>query len=578
LLFSWCPFVLWAQSPTENLEKGVEIYNALGTYVDGLSPKNLTPDNITDVKARLDKGCALLDQVIKEGNADQIKTARYFKSVFYNKYAFVLGMKGDNTRAYEIYKSIEEPMTAYTAADFPLRYIFFDKNYVIKWDNFASTQAEFLTAYGETAYNLNKYEEAARIERLALAHPDISKWLRYIAVNKLLDIAAKRSEIIPETERLNYAVQAVKSYDALREEDRKVVKDYNYPTTKRAVGLLLEDIGRKNNRESAARAAEILPIVARIDSNNVSVLQLFERCYRTGHPGDMALAQAADNYARTMQQGAERIRAEYVGITATDRMASFHSTSDCEALQKDAERYRYWKQNAKEQQALKSAEKCLEARRVAEKKAAKAAKRANNNFNFYTGAYLFPLFNTNPRRDYGGVVNFVFKKTALEFSYLKINQNKENIFDLWVREVDDAAQDNLSRWDGFYTHFQPKFMSNNTRYWGLLLGYAQKTFDPLSVNAVNEATGGSTLVNFNPSVKQYIGMFNFGGMILGKGFGLDTYIGIGGHYSQFDAGTNIDRKAYTIENPLLEHRKDWYGGLIIRVGMTVGLNFGAGRS
>ncbi|MBK9013094.1 MAG: hypothetical protein IPM82_02855 [Saprospiraceae bacterium] len=155
-----CSHFRQAQTPTENLQSAVEIYNALREYQGGFDSKTITQSNIDDVKTRMDKGVALLDKVIREGNADQIKASRYFKNNFKYEYGFVLGMKGQNAKSYEVMKEIEKDITAFISADFPLRYEYFGKNYVINWDNFAPTQAEFLTGFAEISYNLGKYEEA----------------------------------------------------------------------------------------------------------------------------------------------------------------------------------------------------------------------------------------------------------------------------------------------------------------------------------------------------------------------------------------------------------------------------------
>jgi len=198
--------------------------------------------------------------------------------------------------------------------------------------------------------------------------------------------------------------------------------------------------------------------------------------------------------------------------------------------------------------------------------------------NTYFGINVLPLLNSNVKRDYGGVVNFTKRKFALELSYLQINQNKENIFDLWIKEVDYASQDNVSRWDGFYAHIQPKFFdSDEQNYVGLLLGYAQKSFDPMEANITNIETSILSTGTFNPSEKQYIAMINIGGMRLNRGFGVDMYWGFGATYNQFNLGFNQDKNKFTIDNPLLENRKAPYFGFIMRFGINIGLNLGRGN-
>lgn len=565
---------LSAQTPAENLQTAVEIYNAMREYCDVLSPKTLTQEEINDVKSRMDKGVPLLDKVIREGTAEEIRTSRYFKNNFRYEYGFILGMKGENAKAYEVFKDIDRDFAAYTASDFPMRYKFFDKNYVINWDNFAATQAEYLTGFGEICYNLNKYDDAFRSLKLAEAHPNMTNWLKYITINKLLDVQAKSPALMTEQEQLNYFLKAIKAYYALSEAEKKTVAEFDYPTIKRAVNNIVEK-AEKNVPAAMAITGEAA-LATQSEKTNVKVLQLFELTYRNNQPVDYSFHQTAEKYARETQ-GLDGAKARYVGLAATDRMAAATGTSNCTALQTIIDQYSFWKENAKVTEYTKKRQTCLEDQEKAQKRAAKQAKRANRNFNLYTGVYLFPLMKSSSKRDYGGVVNFVFKKSAMEFSYLKINRNKENIFDMSVQGVSDAEQDDLSRWDGFYAHFHPKFFSNKGAYVGPLFGYAQKTFEPFTASYTDDVSGTFGSATFEPTVKQYILMANFGGLGLGKGFGGDFYMGIGATYNQWEWGSELNNDNITVDNPVLENREDNFFGLIIRVGMTIGLNFGRGN-
>lgn len=579
---------LFAQNPAENLQSAVEIYNAMREYEDGLDSKTLTQSNIDDVKSRMDKCIVLLDQVIREGNADQIKTARYFRNNAKYEYGFILGMKGQNALAFEVMKEVEKDVTSFTSADFPLKYLYFGTNYVINWDNFAPTQAEFLTGMAEICYNLSKYEDAVRVNRKAIAHPNTTGWLRYIAVNKMLDIYAKNKNLLTPDEYNGYAHQAIFEYDKLSEAEKETVTENDYPTVTRSMDILLKEAQANPTQVALDRIAQAIPIVIKYDKDNSKILTAFELCYKNNYQGQGTWDRTAHDYAKvahTKSQTAQpqdfgtATRARYIGIAATDRIASTTS-ADCQSMKDVAAMYAYWKQTEKEAEYLKKAKACTEASEKAAAKSAKIARRSNGNFNLYIGADIIPLLNTNPKRDYGAVVDFVFKKSAIEFGYKKINRNKENVFDLLLDEVDDASSDNISRWDGFKLHFQPKFFTKNgnSGYFGIYLGYNEKNFDSLAVNVVNDLDGAYSNQVFKPGVKQYVGMFNFGGMILGKGVGMDMHFGIGANYSSFETGNSLDRTQYTIENPILEYRKDNYWGLVLHMGITMGLNFGPGRS
>jgi tetratricopeptide (TPR) repeat protein len=577
---------LSAQTPVEDLQKAVEIYNAMREYGDGLNSKTLTQSNIDDMKARMDKGVALLDKVIREGNADQIKVGRYFRNNFNYEYGFVLGMKGENAKSYEVMKGIERDVTSFTSSDFPLRYEFFGKNFVINWDNFAATQAEFLTGYAEICFNLSKYDDALKANKKAIVHPNLTEWLQYISVNKMLDIESKKSGLLTPEEHSNYALQAMEKYDQLSSDSKETVKENSYPTVKRAMEVLLRTNQGATTPQHVARWAKAAPIGVKYDEENPNTLRFFELCYRNNVTESTAWHQVANNYAQVAKTHAQlgkplnAATAEYVGTSAVDRIAAATSLTDCEALRNVAKLYGDWGKTAKKTEYEKKAETCVAEQKKAQERANKIARRNNRDFNLYVGMDIFPLLITNPKRDYGVVANFVFENAAIEFGYKKVRNNKENIFDLWIEEVDGADQDNLSRWDGMKLHFQPKFFSkkSDNGYFGIVLGYNEKRFDSIAVNVLSDLDGSYFSHTFQPSVKQYVGMFNFGGMVLGKGFGVDMHFGIGANYSQFDTGTTLDRTKHTIENPLLEYRKESYWGLVLHMGITMGLNFGPGRS
>jgi hypothetical protein len=580
---------LVAQTPEENLQNAVETYNALKVYIEGLTLETIKDSNVDDAKNRMDKSVALLDKVIRDGNADQIKTARYFRNNAKYQYSLVLGMMGYNHQAYDVMKEIERDVTSFTAADFPFRYTYFGKNFIINWENFSTTQAEFLVSFAEICYNTSKYEDALRINKKALAHPNLTDWLRYVGVNKMLDIHDKNNKLLSPEERADYALKAMQEYDKLSTEFKELVKEYNYPTVKRSSDILVTDTKSNPSQQAVNRCAEAAPLVVKYDPDNPNALKLYELCYDNNHQGQMAWDRVAYDYTnvlRTQSQLSDQkkfdheLRIRKVALAAIARIAAGTGSSDCEALAAIAAMYKDWQENAKEMEYLKKSEKCLQSRKKAEEKAQKEARRSNRNFNLYIGADILPLFQTNPRRDYGAVVNFVFKETAIEFGYKIVRDNKENIFDMWVNEVDDASQDDISRWDGYKAHFQPKFFTENSDrgYVGFLLGYYEKNFDPMTVSVINDSDGSYSLQEFDPSAKQYVGMFTMGNMLLGRGFGIEMTGGIGAIYNSFNSGNSLNRDEYTIDNILLENRKDNYWSPVMRLGLTMGLNFGRGRS
>ena len=569
-----------AQTPAETLEKGVKEYNALRDYIGTWKPKTLTAEAIANSKSRMDQCLALLEPVLKSGNLEEVRVARYFKMNAQYQYSFILGMKGENAKALDVMKGIEGEFSSLKSADFPMRYIFEGKNFIIKWENFGTTQAEFLTGLGEVAYNMAQYDYAARILRLATMHPGINNWLKYISYNKLIDVSEKSPSILKPEEVEDFALQALVYYHELDTAYKKTVQEYNYPKVLRGMRILLSGARRTNAPVPVFKLAKGAEIAAKYEFDNAQVLQSYDACYRKSDTGHAALDRNAWGEEQECRP-ADPALARPAAMAALQALSAVTPATDCGGLEYLAYRCRHWALTDLEAAYLKKAASCNAEREKAARQLAKAIKRSDSGFNLYLGAHLLPMLKSSDKRDVGGVVNLAGKRTAWEFSYLQVKNNKENIFDLWIREVEDADQDNISPWDGFKAHIHPKFFSSRGSefaYVGLLLGYADKNFDPQTIAVTNDQTGASSSAVFQPGITQYTALLSMGGLFLTKGFGMDLYWAFGPNYNQFDPGNEqIDREAYTIDNPLFEYRKDAFFGFEIRLGLTIGLNFGNGR-
>jgi hypothetical protein len=99
----------------------------------------------------------------------------------------------------------------------------------------------------------------------------------------------------------------------------------------------------------------------------------------------------------------------------------------------------------------------------------------------------------------------------------------------------------------------------------------------MSISATNDFSKVESQVVFNPSVRQLTTMITFGVLQLRNIVSRDFYVGFGLNYSEFHPGTIINRREYTIANPILENRKSGYFGICMRIGVTVGYNWGKGN-
>ncbi len=584
LLFS---FGLFGQTPIENLQNAVEEYNATKEYINGFDSKSITNENIATVKTRMERGVTKLDKVLADGNAEQVKAARYFRGNFKYQYAFVLGMKGDNRGAYDILREIERDFTSLRESDFPIRYEFFGKNFIIKWENFGPTQAEYYTSIGEVAYNLGFYPDAIKFSKLSLEHSYTSDWLKYIAVNKILDAYNKNNSLITEQDYLDFAMKSAVSYNVLSDENKKIVKENNYPTVLRGSTIYVSK--SSNKPEMLKRSAEMATLAARYENTYENALKLFEICYRNNHNDLPEFDEVGFNMASYMKTAGRDIeRANYVGNAALDKITS-RIGNNCDGMTRLSEGYRNFGNTAKANALDERKRKCMterEAERLRQEELAKKQAEADRKrqyryehpFNMYIGFNLLPLFTSLDKMDFGGHVDLRGRRVAHSFGYAIIN--KKN----------DLYSSN-EKWDGYRAFYALKVfgksINDQVGYTGLYFGYSEKEFLAIPNALVNSKTvsGDFYQTTLLPKDKQYDVVWNSGFQALGKVVGMDIWYGIGASYYQISyENLNAENQAIDLDNYSItgadffekRNKKDGFS-IFMRFGISIGLNVGRKR-
>jgi hypothetical protein len=569
-----------AQTTVENLQNAVQEYNAMREYMNGFNAKTVNDDHLSAVKNRMNKGLPMLEKVLKDGTPEQIKTAQYFKSNFKYQYSFVLGMMGKNAQAYDVLKEIERDITSLTGSDFPLRYEYFGKNFIINWDNFSATQAEYLTSMGEVAYNLSRFEDAIKFTRMALNHSSTTNWLKYIAVNKMLDIYNKKTSLLSDAEYHDFALKSMKQYDALVDENKQTVKDNNYPTTLRGADIILNKAGQNPSAANIQLCAEAAPLAAKYEKSQANALKLFELCYRNNYNERDEFHRVAVSLAKIFVSS-DKDRALYVGTTALDKIAAGLTATNCEAMSGLAADYRAFGNNTKAATMSDRHRRCVaeqeaerlrqeELRRKQEEADRKRQHRYEHPFNIYIGLNVFPLLTKPEKMDFGGHIDFRGRRVAHSFGYSIINQKND---------LHSSSED----WDGFRAFYAMKIfsksLSSQFAYSGFYLGYSEKDFQPILAQISSHTDPNDfTTATLIPHDKQYDLLWNNGVQFLGKGFGMDLWAGIGASYYQLSYDDyDVGQYAFTGHDFFESRGKKDSFSIHVRLGMSIGLNMGRKR-
>jgi tetratricopeptide (TPR) repeat protein len=564
-----------AQTAKDNLEKGIETYNALREYARKLTPATISTESVKEVKNRIEQGTSLLDKVVSGGTLEQSRVARYFKNSFQVELAYIYGVKGDNQVSYDTYKSLETTIMAYKATDFPLIYEYANKTVRFSWDNFTSSKAEFFTGIGETCFNLGKYDESLTVFKSAMTNKNMPVWLRYTNSLKIMDIRAKNKTLMLDEEYQEWALKSINAFLELSNDDKKRVTDNKLPTWDRGYKVFNSLIDENVNTPGLGmKIGEVAKILRGVNENEKAA-KFFTYALKNGWGTAVLLKSEVLPVARVAND-------KVLGLKTLDLLETRISATDCNTLEAFVKDYTQFGEPVKAEETKKKIETCRvkreqEAKRISEerKKAEETLaierKKAARESHYFIGLHVVPLFSKPA--DIGGVFNYGTKKMLYELSFLKVNRNKENYYDLKLKGITGVPE---HRWDGFMSHLAFKFSGKgSTRkmkpYSGFLLGYNQRNFESFTSNVTSTVDKKTVSKVFTPSTTQYVGMVN-AGLLTFHDWAVDIYGGAGVAFNQFKGGnTEVWRNAnFTIEDKMVANRKPTYFNFMVRFGVSVG--------
>jgi hypothetical protein len=355
-----------AQTPKENLEKGVEIYNTLRVFARALTSATISTESVKEAKSRIEQGKNLLEKVESGGTIDQSRVARYFKNSFQIELAYIYGIKGDNQVSYDTYKSLENTMTAYKATDFPLIYEFANKTVRFSWDNFTSSKAEFFTGIGEMSYNLGKYDESLTVLKTAMSNKNMPVWLRYTNSLKIMDIRAKNKTLMLDEEYQEWALKSMNAFLELSNDDKKRVTDNKLPTWDRGYKVFNSLVDENVNKESLGMKIGEAAKILRGVNENEKAAKFFTYALKNAWGTVILLKNEVLPTARVAND-------KVLGMKALDILETRLSATDCSSLEAFVKDYTQFGEPAKAEETKKKIETCRvkreqEAKRIADER------------------------------------------------------------------------------------------------------------------------------------------------------------------------------------------------------------------
>jgi hypothetical protein len=521
-------------------------------------------------------------------NTEIATTARYFYMNFQYNFAFGYAAIKRTETAKKYMTELTADMNFFDETKFPLRYTKGGTNYVIKYEDFKYTRCEFYVAYAELIYG--SYDYTTSLEYVKKAEQLLNNtWLSYVC--NYYGIKSKEKLGQYDAECIHYCSKQLSAYYNLSDESIDTIQANNFGTYRMATTTLdksLEGgIANQTCYNELVSAIQILkyyldPYKEKDDSQRKKNKFILLRWYHEAVMSSFSdkdfvkgALQFADIYADPISndKAAWLARYEKFELNCADyqfmieQYTRLNDTSSAARLTPNLT-------TCKEKEA-KAAAQAEADRKKAEKKSSKSRSRSYGQPLFYAGINLFPLI-AQPR-DLGLALNFGGSNMITEVSYLKVNSKPENYFDLSLKDVNDVPE---HRWDGYYTHINLKFPTDNgwddgqfRPYAGFLLAYNQRTFDPFQIGITQTATNLYTTKIISPTSTQISGMVNFGFMGV-RGFGIDLFMGFGAAYNTFDNQVaEYSTDDYFIDDALIENRPAEYWSFIMRMGVSIGIGF-----
>ncbi len=543
----------------DQLEQGMSAaqrVKGIAESYDSGEPIAVIPDSL---EALVGRGTARLESVIS-GPVDSLRPiAQYLRGILWFDHAAILNARGEMVKASARLQQLEPSMQELAALPYPLVFEGATKAMTVQWSDFAPQMLRYQVQISE--YYLRNGQQDTALAYMRKAR-DLGDWdADLLAVNseRILGIKEARSEYDDET--LESALILMTNYGDMDQATRQRTK--------------LSD-------QTPIRCAKAIEQTLETTPDLAGGGEVWARTYRM-------LVNAQSNQ-RALQFAEKALQAEYfdrefllsvfplantekrpeLAKKVLDTYAATIGTGECDNFTVLADNYTSIKEDIKAQQYRDKAARCTKARE-------REIKVAGRDGGLYLGTYVLPLIRT----DWGAVAALQTRRHIFEVSYQKLTDRRDRLYDLRFRGVDGAA-DQKVRWDGYYAHLAASKLSGKKgarRYKGILLGYNERIYQPITVPSITDK--GGNMVNDNPVVfkpteKRYIFMFNGGWHSYGRFLASDFYMGYGLSWNEFERGNNnFDNKDYDYGgNALLNGRRGGRLSLMVRVGITIGLQIG----
>jgi hypothetical protein len=485
------------------LATAVKLYNETNDYVSALTIETIDDLDIYEIESYIADADFQFDIVKQKGTEEEKKVARYFELNFNYELGFAYGMMGENELAYIELAFISNEIEYFSnSAVFPLKYKYNNTTYAINFDNFSSTLGEYYSSMLEISANTGFNEEAYNWGKKALNLPSINEWLKYICLYRMIEVKSALNQW--DREMVDYSLLQIEAVLKLDEANKKVIKDYNYPTENKGANSLLSALQKNPSlSDNGSKYSQAAKMVIQLN-NSASALALYKQMI-TDDNADVMLLNEALTYFQEVNRSDKSLwdSAQNGTMHGTAYKAAFklesmlNSNSPCIYWSSLYQSFLMLNLLEDSQRASKKYGQCINDEKKQERK---ENRKNSSEFGLYVGAYPIPMIWGN----FGALTQIQFNKIGLELSYTKVGHDRDYQPDFYnpiagTKEYFDPYGNELERekvyWDGSRINGAVKFTLNEESdydtYFSITAGRVSKTYEPFLTTVINATTNAT---------------------------------------------------------------------------------------
>lgn len=337
-----------AQLFVNDIDFAVTKFNEMTTFMEELSAKQISQQDLDELKNRRDVIVDRLARYCSGMNKFEQRPALYFSTLAKYEYGHFLGLTGKNEQCYQQFKEIQPDFAFMDKWDYPISHYHARKTHLIQRKHLDARRAAYYGTYGMLCYQLGYYAEAKGLLARAIFHPESDNWQNYTATYYMQLVKQKLNEY--DQQLAEAAANFANAYNYLPRDKKEMAISNNYARPDFAFTVLKEVYTKKPKTkkldEYFGAVAEPL-IKAGFKAQGIESLKI---AFKKGNKNFFVCMYAIDM--------AEKENDKELAALAADKLRALVGPGDCTRMFNVAKGYRIAGDIKKAEAFEKKAKEC----------------------------------------------------------------------------------------------------------------------------------------------------------------------------------------------------------------------------